>query len=150
MECLGGFSPLDYVSEKIKLESTNVKTAFEISYEIYDAEIDTTNYLDYASMTCLPNDTYRNFYKRLVGFVRQHLPDKRIVAEGVTSPDTGESLTIGLLDLIAIHWMLFIDKRLISTVKTEFTEDLKSNSHDRARSSNTKMLFQMHGHQKHF
>ena len=110
LECLVGFLLFDYVSEKLKSESISVKTAFEIIYEIYDAEIDTTNYLDYASMTRLPNETYRNFYNRLVGFVRQHLPDKRVVAEGVTSPDTGESLPIGLLDSIAIHWMLSIDK----------------------------------------
>ena len=68
--------------------------------------------------------TYRNFYNRPVGFVRQHLPDKRIVAEEVMSPDTGESLTIGLLDSIAIPWILSIDKRLISIIKTEFTADL--------------------------
>ena len=95
LECLGGFLPFDYVSEKLKSESTNVKSAFEIIYELYDAEIDTTHYLDYASMS-------------------------------MTSPNTGEKLTIGLLDSIAVHWLLAIDKRLIGIVKTEFAADLKT------------------------
>ena len=108
LECLGGFLPLDYLPDKLKNESTSIKTAFAIIYELYDAEIDTTHYLDYATMVRLPNETYRNFFNRLVGFVRQHLPDKRVSAEGVTSPPTGELLSIGLLDSIAIHWLLAI------------------------------------------
>ena len=77
-------------------------------------------------MSRLPQETYRNFFNRLVGFVRQHLPDKQYSAEGVTSPNTGEKLTIGLLDSIAVHWLLAIDKRLIGIVKTEFAADLKT------------------------
>ena len=82
LECLGGFLPFDYVSEKFKSETRDIKSAFAIIYEIYDAEIDTTHYLDYASMLRLPQETYRNFFNRLVGIVRQHLPDKSYTAEG--------------------------------------------------------------------
>ena len=38
----------------------------------------------------------------------------------------GESLTIALLDAITIHWMLSIDHRLLSIVKTEFASELKN------------------------
>ena len=73
-----------------------------------------------------PQETYRNYYNRLVGFVRQHLPKAEIKAEGAVSPPTGEVMTIALLDSIAVHWMLNIDKRLVSIVKTEFATELKS------------------------
>ena len=100
LECLGSYLPFDYVSEKLKSESTDMNSAWAIIYEIYDAEIDTTHYLDFASMTRLPEETYRNFFNRLVGFVKQHLPDRVISAEGVRSPAGGETMTIGFLDSI--------------------------------------------------
>ena len=34
-------------------------------------------------------------------------------------------MTVGLLDSIAVHWLLTIDKRLINIVKTEFAAELK-------------------------
>ena len=125
LECLASYLPFDYIADKLNAESSNMRTVWAIIYEVYDAEISTTHYLDYASMTKLPQETYRNYFNRLVGFVRQHLPDKHIEAEGVSSPNAGEQLTIGLLDSITIHWLLSIDRRLINIVKIEFAADLK-------------------------
>ena len=103
-----------------------MQTVWSIIYEVYDAEISTSHYLDYATMTKFPEETYRNFHNRLVGFVRQHLPVETVTADGVSSPPTGESLTIGLLDAITVHWLLVIDKRLINIIKTEFAAQLKT------------------------
>ena len=50
----------------------------------------------------------------------------QISVEGVTSSAQGEELTVALLDSIAIHWLLSIDRRLISIVKTEFSTELKT------------------------
>ena len=61
-----------------------------------------------------------------MGFVQQHLPTTRLSAEGVNSPPNGEVMSIGLLDSIAIHWLITIDKRLINIVKTEFATQLKT------------------------
>ena len=126
LECVGSYLPFDYVSDKLKNESTNIETVWDIIYEIYDAEITTTTYLDYALMAKDPDESYRNYFNRLVGFVRQHLPKKVVTAEGVQCPAAGESLTIGLLDSIAIHWLTSIDRRLIGIIKTEFAADLKT------------------------
>ena len=63
-------------------------------------------------MTRDTDETYRGYFNRLVGFVRQHLPRNAVHAEGVSSPNTGEELTIALLDSIAIHWLLNIDKNI--------------------------------------
>ena len=67
-----------------------------------------------------------SFFNRLVGFVRQHLPRKAHSAEGVSSPNDGEGLTIALLDSITIHWLLSIDSRLVSIIRTEFATELKT------------------------
>ena len=126
LQCLGGYLPFDYVPEKLLAESTDLKSVWDIIYEIYDVEINTTHFLDYASMTREPNETYRGFFNRIVGFVRQHLPSQKFEAEGVKCHSTGESLTIGLLDAITIHWLNSIDRRLVKIIKTEFSTELKS------------------------
>ena len=77
-------------------------------------------------MTRESNETYRGFFNRLVGFVRQHLPFLKFEAEGVKCHSTGEILTIGLLDSITIHWFNSIDRRLVKIIKTEFSTELKS------------------------
>ena len=87
--------------------------------------INTVNFLDFATMSRNSGETYQNYYNRLVGFVRQHLPTSRIEAEGVKSPDTGEKLSITLLDTIAIYWLNNIDRRLGGLIKTEFAPQLK-------------------------
>ena len=103
LDCIASYLPHDYVADKLRNESTSLDSVWNILYEIYDAEVDTTHYLDYANMTREPQETYRNFYNRLVGFVRQHLPRTRVEAEGVRSPEGGEKLSISLLDSIYRH-----------------------------------------------
>ena len=77
-------------------------------------------------MTRNTDETYRSFFNRLVGFVRQHLPKETYTAEGISCPNTRETPTIGLLDAIAIHWLLSIDGRLLDIVKVEYATDLKT------------------------
>ena len=126
LSCIGNYLPFDYVSDKLINETTNMDSVWSVIYEIYDAELDASHFLDYASMTRETGETYRNFYNRLVGFTRQHLPKNRVTAEGIVSPVTGESLTVALLDSIAVHWLLSIDRRLISIIKVEFATELKT------------------------
>ena len=88
LDCIASFLPFDYVGEKLKAESTNIDTVWQVIYEIYDAEITTTNFLDYATMSRYPEESYKSFFNRLVGFIRQHLPQETYTAEGVSCPRT--------------------------------------------------------------
>ena len=126
LSTIASYLPFDYIAEKLITQSTDMLSVWTILYELYDAEISTSHYLDYAMMTKFPEETYRNFHNRLVGFVRQHLPTETVTADGISSPATGETLTIGLLDAITVHWLMAIDKRLISIIKTEFAPQLKT------------------------
>ena len=69
-------------------------------------------------MTRNADETYRSYFNQLVGFVCQHLPTAAIDAEVVSCLAGGEKLTIALLDALTIHWLLSIDKRLLTIVKT--------------------------------
>ena len=54
------------------------------------------------------------------------MPRQATTAEGITCDADGEKLSIGLLDAIAIHSLVSIDKKLLGIVKTEFATELKS------------------------
>ena len=126
LNTLAGYLPFDYVADKLCSETTSLKSVWQVIYEIYDLEISTTNFLDYATMCKNQDESYRGFYNRLVGFVRQHLPQDAYESDGVRSPASGEWLSIGLLDAISIHLLLAIDRWLVSIVKTELATDLKT------------------------
>ena len=89
LSTIGTYLPFDYITEKLLDESTSLDSVWSIIYEIYDAELVTSNYLDYAFMSRENGETYRNYYNRLVGFTRQHLPKTPVTVEGVTSPAGG-------------------------------------------------------------
>ena len=64
LECLASYLPFDYVGEKLKQESVDIASAWAIIYEVYDAELTTTNFLDYATMSQDPDETYRAYFNR--------------------------------------------------------------------------------------
>ena len=74
LQTISSFLPFDYVAAKLCSETTDMKSVWHVIYEIYDLETTTSNFLDYATMTKLQDESYRGYYNRLVGFVRQHLP----------------------------------------------------------------------------
>ena len=50
LNTLAGYLPFDYVASKLCSETSDMKTVWQLIYEIYDLEITTTNFLDYATM----------------------------------------------------------------------------------------------------
>ena len=128
---VAGFMPNDYVHDKLVSETTCVEDVWTIVYEIFDADIHPGKFLGFAKLTKDPAETYRNFWNRLVGFVRQHAAqnprgEPAITAEGATVPAEGDTLTVTLLDLITVHWLTSIDRRLLTIVQTEFATQLKT------------------------
>ena len=65
LQTLSGYLPFDYVASKLCNETTDMKSVWQVIYEIYDLEITTTNFLDYATMTKNQDESYRGFYNRL-------------------------------------------------------------------------------------
>ena len=62
LSTIASYLPFDYIAENLSSQSTNMQTVWSIIYELYDAEISTSHYLDYATMTKFPEETYRNFH----------------------------------------------------------------------------------------
>ena len=57
LDCIGSYLPFDYVGEKLRAESTGIDSVWNILYDIYDAEITTTNFMDYALLKREPEET---------------------------------------------------------------------------------------------
>ena len=62
-QCIGGYLPFDYIFEKLQAESTCLQSVWDILYETYDVEINTTHFLDYAVMLREPQETYRSLFQ---------------------------------------------------------------------------------------
>ena len=45
LDCIGSYLPYDYVSEKLQAETTCIQSVWDLIYELYDAEISTSNFL---------------------------------------------------------------------------------------------------------
>ena len=60
LDCVGSYTPFDYLSDKLKAESNNIQSVWDILYETYDVELSTTNFMDYASMRRDPEESYRS------------------------------------------------------------------------------------------
>ena len=130
-DSIAGYLPHDYVSSKLRGETTCIEDVWRIIYDIYDAEVSPRSFLDYVALKKEPEETYRNFWNRLVGYVSQHLAKNpadgsKLTVEGATVPEAGDTISVTMLDLITIHWMSEIDSRLHAAVKIEFATDLKT------------------------
>ena len=49
-DSIASYLPFDYIADKLKTETTCMTDVWNIIYEVYDAEVSTTHYLDYATM----------------------------------------------------------------------------------------------------
>ena len=55
LQCIGSYLPFDYVSDKLLTETTSLESVWDVIYEIYDVEINSTHFLDYVNMTRNPH-----------------------------------------------------------------------------------------------
>ena len=84
LDCIASYCPFDYVGDKLKSDSVSLQTVWDILHEIYDLELSSSNFLDYASMVREPEESYRGYYNRLVGFIRQHIFRKNKLLQKVS------------------------------------------------------------------
>ena len=84
------------------------------------------SFLDIESYSKNSNESYRQFYERLMAHVRQHLKCAGdIMVEGITCPTAGDRLTVSHYNLVALMWLRKIHPELISIVRTEYSLELR-------------------------
>ena len=83
-------------------------------------------------MTRLPGEPYRQFYDRIVAFMSRHLMPKNAKQEhsvdGIQVPDNGDTLTVSMLNMLALRWLEKIHPDLLGIVRTEYSKELRDNT----------------------
>ena len=125
LHTLVGYLPFPYLTEKIINGTKNLEEVWDVVYEHYGLKLSGESLLDFASMSQLQGETYRQFYDRLLSHVRLHLPKADIEVDGISSGATGEKMTIGLMNFVAVSWLNRINSKLIDIVRTDFSKELR-------------------------
>ena len=127
LNTLAGYLPFPYLTEKIVKGSANLNNVWDIIYDHYGINVTSESLLDYASLKLNDGETYRQFFDRLLSHARLHLPKADITVDGINTGTAGESMTVSLMNFIAVDWLQKINPHLISIVKIEYSKDLREN-----------------------
>ena len=119
LNTLAGYLPFPYLTEKIVDGSTNLQAVWDTIYEHYGINVTSESLLDYVSVNLNNGETYRQFYDRLLSHARLHLPRANVTVDGIHSGPTGERMTIGLMNFVAMDWLQKINPQLVNIIKTE-------------------------------
>ena len=85
-----GYLPFPYLTEKIVEGSHNLQDVWDTIYDHYGISINSESLLDYATLKQKSEETYRQFFDRLLAHARLHLPKANITVDGVDTGPTGE------------------------------------------------------------
>ena len=125
LETIAGFLPHSYVTERILKNTTCLKDVWNVIAELYEAEISSDTFMDLAGFSKLPNESFRQFFERLVDHVQKHLTKPNIKLENYDSGATGDKMNLTMLNLMVLQWLQKIDPKLVQIVRVEYSADLK-------------------------
>ena len=125
LHTLVGYLPFPYLTEKIVQGTKNLNEVWDIIYEHYGLKVTGDSLLDFASMTQLQGETFRQFFDRLLSHTRLHLPRAGIMVDGISSGDAGETMSIGLMNFVALAWIQKLHPQLIDIVRVDFSKELR-------------------------
>ena len=127
LNTLAGYLPFPYLTEKIVDGSTRLQDVWDTIYDHYGINITSESLLDYVTVTISDGETYRQFFDRLLSHARLHLPKANVTVEGINTGATGEQITVGLMNFVALDWLRKINPQLVNIIKTEYSRELREN-----------------------
>ena len=129
---LTSYMPHGYITDKVLKKSRSFESAFSIIEEHYGLVPSQETFCDLSDMSRLPGEPYRQFYDRMVAFVYKHLMQRNTTnateVDGVQIPDNGDSMSVSMLNLIALQWISKIHPDMLTIVRTEYAKELRDNS----------------------
>ena len=126
---LASFLPHGYITDKIVKKSTSFESAFLIIEENFGLVPSQESLCDFLDLSRSPNEPFRQFYDRMVSFMTKHLMKEGVTeVDGVTVPTGGDSLSVSLLNMIALLWIKKIHPDLLKIVRTEYAKELRDNT----------------------
>ena len=125
LQVISAYLPHDYASSEVVHHSTSLTDVFRIIYEIYDCETSPVTFLDISSMKKDAGETHRQFFLRIRSHMERHLAGPKLKVENLLTGPDGDKMTVSMLDMVAQHWLMRTDPRLVNIVKIEYATDLR-------------------------
>ena len=125
LQVISAYLPHDYASSEIVEHSISLDDVFRIIYEMYDCDTTSVTFLDISTMKKDVNETHRQFYLRIRSHMERHLASPNIKVENTSTGSKGDTMTVSLMDMVAQHWLMRTDPRLVNIVKVEYATELR-------------------------
>ena len=126
LETVASYLPDDYLVDGITKKTGSLKDVWKEMDSYYGTALSSFTFLELATMSKRKEETHRQFYLRLEGYVSKHLAEGGIKVEEVTSPPGGDILTLSLKNVLVIWWMQKLHPRLVDYVRVEYASELKA------------------------
>ena len=125
LETLSSYLPDDFIGEKICKTTGSLKEVWNVIDDFYGVKLSSETFLGLTKLTKKSDETYRQFYLRLEGFVSKHLTKGGVKVEELEVPARSDQVTISMKNLIVIIWMTKIHPKLVDCVKVDFAQELR-------------------------
>ena len=126
LNTLAGYLPHSYLTDKILKSSLCWADVWRIIHDHYNVQVTSETLLDFESLHKLGEETHRQFYERLLQHAKQHLAPANVKVETFTNTQA-DTMSISLMNFVALQWLRKVDPALIAIVKTEYSTELRSN-----------------------
>ena len=128
LSTLAGFLPHPYLTTKLLKNTTNWTDVWNIIREHYGVQVSGESLLDFEEMYKNTGETHRQFYERLLEHARQHLAPANVKVEEVDTGAQAETMSVSVMNMVALQWLRKIDPTLVKIVKTEYSTELRKNT----------------------
>ena len=126
LHTLAGYLPHAYLTDKILFNTKCWDDVWTVINDHYNVQVSSETLLDFESMYKQDEETYRQFYERLLQHVKQHLAPANVKVESITNT-AQDAMSISLMNLVALQWLRKIDPNLISIIRIEYSTELRAN-----------------------
>ena len=125
LDTIAGFMPGPYLTAKITKHTESMESVFDVIWKHYDVDPSPSTFLDFAELKLTNDERYIDLFYRMQYHAEQHLVKRGTTVEGnVLNAD--ETLSHSHRNLISLNWLQSLEPNLLSIVKLEKHQDLKS------------------------
>ena len=124
LSTLAGFLPHSYLTQKLLEDTTCLQDCWDLIYEHYNVQISSETFLDFEKLDKDHAENYRQYYERLLQHVRLHLAPAGAKVENLRN-SSADSLTISLMNLVAMQWLRKCHPALLEIVRKEYSTELR-------------------------
>lgn len=122
---IASFLPHPFFKDSVVNRTTDMESVWNLFREIYNVELCAETFLDLSTLAYKNTESYFTFYHRILYLIEQNLAPAGTQVNHITTGDTGDKLTISILDIAASWWLVKIDPRLPDLVKSAYSVQIK-------------------------